>query len=360
MSLAEKILRKKIPMFVHFDLTYHCNLKCVHCYVVPQERPELSTEEIKGILRQLAKAGTLCLSLSGGEPLVRRDFFEIAEYARGLNLVPTLLTNATLIDGRIADRIAALNPLGVQISIYGAKPEIHDAVSTVPGSFSKSINAARMLVERGVKVTLAYIVMKGNVDYYQEVMALVEEMEADFTVDENITPRMDGNRGPLAFQINEDELLKIYRDPKINPIREITASAKLSGANELRADVGCKASHSYCSISPYGDVYPCGQLLLPCGNLREESFEHIWQHSSNMHRARSATTYLPPVCSECELLKYCQRCPGLALAEDGDLWGPSSRACRNARIKKRAAEEQQFANLYEKNKKGGDKNGEKA
>jgi MoaA/NifB/PqqE/SkfB family radical SAM enzyme len=135
-QIQERAARKKIPFSCHFDLTYHCNLNCVHCYVVKEDRPELNTAEVKSILDQLAAAGTLYLSFSGGEIFTREDFFEIAEYARKLHFALRLLTNGTLIDEETADRIAALNPDLVSISIYSANPEIHDEITSVPGSFA--------------------------------------------------------------------------------------------------------------------------------------------------------------------------------------------------------------------------------
>ena len=110
-SELNKFSIKDIPISCQFDLTYHCNLNCIHCYIVKNDIPELKTSQIKNILKQLARAGILFLSFSGGEILTREDFFEIAEYARKLHFSLNLKTNGTLIDEEIADKIAALYPL---------------------------------------------------------------------------------------------------------------------------------------------------------------------------------------------------------------------------------------------------------
>ena len=124
--LTKKAAREKIPLVCHFDLTYQCNLNCIHCYVVREDRPELSTSEIKDILGQLAQVGTLYLTFSGGEIFTREDFFQIAEYARKLHFALRLMTNGTLIDEQVADRVAALYPDQVSVSIYSTTPEIHN------------------------------------------------------------------------------------------------------------------------------------------------------------------------------------------------------------------------------------------
>ena len=138
-DLREKAIEQKIPIAVHLDLTYRCNLDCIHCYIVKQDRPELSTKEVKNILKQLAEAKTLYLTLSGGEILIREDFFEIISYARKLGFSLRLLTNGVLIDEKTADGIASLYPELVAISLYSANPETHDKITNRYGSFDKTI-----------------------------------------------------------------------------------------------------------------------------------------------------------------------------------------------------------------------------
>ena len=328
--IQERAARKKIPLSCHFDLTYHCNLNCVHCYLVKEDRPELNTAEVKGILDQLAMAGTLYLSFSGGEIFTREDFFEIAEYARKLHFALRLLTNGTLIDEEAADRVAALNPDLVAISIYSATPEIHDEITTVPGSFARSVKAARMLGEKKVTVKLSCIIMRQNIGDYPKVYELAQRIGASFQADQRVTPKNDGDSSPLWFQINEDDLSRVLADPLFS--LQPRDDPAMHHSNGIFDDLPCGAAHMACYISPYGDVYPCIQLPILCGNLSKDPFEGIWYHSPGMLNVRSITISQLPVCSQCDLLPYCRRCPGLAYLEEGDLLAPSKRACREARI----------------------------
>ncbi|HOY64046.1 MAG TPA: radical SAM protein, partial [bacterium] len=135
----EKAKRAGLTLSAHFELTRRCNLRCRHCYVCGgDERREMSTEQVFRALDVLADSGTLFVTFTGGEPLVRRDFFEIAERAAEKNFAVRIFTNGTLIDEAAADRIAALNPLEVGISVYGATAETHDGITMSPGSFEKS------------------------------------------------------------------------------------------------------------------------------------------------------------------------------------------------------------------------------
>lgn len=211
--LMEKAARKKIPLVCHFDLTYRCNLNCVQCYVVREDHPELSTSEIKDILDQLTKAGTLYLTFSGGEIFTREDFFQIAEYARRLHFALKLMTNGTLIDEQIADRVAALYPDLVNISIYSTSPGIHDGITSVPGSLARSIRAVKMLRDRKVKLGIGGVLMRQNINDYSKVYELAQSIGASFQGDPRVTSRNNGDSFPLRFQINEDDLFRVWADP---------------------------------------------------------------------------------------------------------------------------------------------------
>jgi AdoMet-dependent heme synthase len=328
--LMEQAARRKIPLACHFDLTYQCNLNCVHCYVVREDRPELSTSEIRDILDQLAKAGTLYLTFSGGEILAREDFFEIAEYARRLYFALRLSTNGTLIDEQAADRIAALYPDRVSLSIYSTTPEIHDGITSVPGSLAKTIRAARMLRDRKVKLDIGSVLMNQNINDYSKVYELAQNMGASFRGDPRVTPRNDGDPFPLRFQINEDDLFRVWTDP-------IFTEQPGDGPGELYSeddwgDIVCGAAHMSFYVSPYGDIYPCVQFPASCGNLNNEFFEKIWFHSPQMLEVRSTLPSELPICSKCNLVEHCRTCPGLAYIEEGNFRTPSKTVCQEARI----------------------------
>ena len=138
-EMSAKALKLGIPLSVQVDLTYRCNEQCVHCYLDHEDHGEMTTAEIKHLFDQLAEAGVFFLTMSGGEILMRKDFFEILEYARELKFCVKLKTNAVLIRERQADRIRSLGVQSVQISIYSHRPEVHDAITKIPGSLKRSV-----------------------------------------------------------------------------------------------------------------------------------------------------------------------------------------------------------------------------
>jgi len=326
----KKAAQGKVPLACHFDLTYQCNLNCVHCYVVKEDRPELSTSEIRDILDQLAKAGTLYLTFSGGEIFAREDFFEIAEYARRLHFALRLMTNGTLIDEQVADRIAALYPDLVSISIYSTTPAIHDGITLVPGSLARTIRAVRMLRDRKVKLEIGSVLMSQNINDYSKVYELAQSIGASFRSDPRVTPRNNGDPFPLRFQINEDDLSRVWKDPIFTEQPKHDPEEFLS--KDDRGDILCGAAHMSFYVSPYGDIHPCVQFPALCGNLRSEVFENIWYHSPRMLDVRSTLASQLPICSKCNLVEHCRTCPGLAYIEEGDFRAPSKTVCQEARI----------------------------
>src|SRR5437868_5241423 len=156
-EMSERALELGVPMSVHFDITYRCNERCVHCYLDHDDHGEMTTTEIKHLLDEMAEAGVFILTLSGGEIFLRKDFFELLEHARRLMFCVKLKTNAVLIREREAARLRSLNVESIQISIYSHRPDVHDAITLIPGSLKRSLDAIRFLKSQGLKVIIANV-----------------------------------------------------------------------------------------------------------------------------------------------------------------------------------------------------------
>jgi len=329
-EMAGKALKLGIPLSVHLDLTYRCNERCVHCYLDHHDHGEMSTAEIKDLLDQMAAAGVFYLTISGGEILMRRDFFEILEHARLRTFCIKLKTNGILIRKQEADRINALGVESVQISIYSHVPEVHDAITKLPGSLEQSIEAIRRLRAHGIHVVIANVLMAQNVTDYAGVRALAAELGAQFTMDPTITPMMDGDRSILDLNVDEAALREVFRNESLVGARIEEFCAPPQGPDADQLDMlPCSAGHTACYVSPYGDVYPCVQFPLPSGNVRSTKFVDIWRDSPQLNEVRSITLRDMPTCSKCTHGGTCSRCPGLAYLE-GNMRGPSYQDCEKS------------------------------
>jgi AdoMet-dependent heme synthase len=333
MSLLAEMNQKAqalgIPISVHLDVTYRCNERCVHCYLDHDDHGEMTTEEIRDLLNQLAEAGVFLLTLSGGEVLMRRDFFEIVEHARGLLFNVKIKTNGVMIHEPEARRIRELGVEQVQISVYSHRPEVHDAITKLPGSLKRTIEAIRFLKSHGLKVVIANVLMVNNSFDNAGVMALAKELGVAYTLDPTITPKMDGDTSVLALRIPGTELKQIFHDEQlVNNVEEFCAPPPTPG-EEIMDGFPCSAGHTACYISPYGDVFPCVQFPLPSGNVRRQKFLDIWRHSPELAEVRSIRARDLPTCSTCAHVGTCTRCPGLAYMQ-GNMRGPSTADCEKS------------------------------
>lgn len=344
--LIRRSLTGSVPLGVHFDITYRCNERCVHCYLDHEDYGELETAEIKRILSQLAAAGTLMLTFSGGEIFLRKDFFELLEFARSLHFDIALKSNALMITQARAEKLRSLGVRKIQVSIYSTDPQIHDTVTKVPGSLARSLQAIRSLKALGLHVKIACPLMKQNISGLKQLRELAEELGVSYVIDMTITPKLDGDTGILALRNSAEDLMDVMRDPILNgkkapepaSVTTVLGSTISSGMEIDPYDgIPCSAGHNTCYISPYGEVYPCIQMPIPAGNLRKESFEEIWHRSPQFDRVRAVRESDLPVCAHCAIRKHCERCPGLAQVEGGDLLGGYERACELAEAKARVA-----------------------
>src|SRR6202167_83744 len=347
-GLISRTVERHLPWSVHVDLTYRCNERCIHCYLDHEDHGEMKTDEIKNVLEQLAQSGTLFLTLSGGEIFLRDDLFELLEFARSLHFDISLKTNALLIDAERARKLRALSVRRIQISIYSAEPAVHDAITKVRGSLERTLTAIRFLQAEGLQVKIACPLMKQNLMAYRNVQALAAELGVPYVLDMTITPKMDGDMSLLQLRNPAQDLLPILQDPTLNPpsssqdsaqAAQLTTGSATSSGIESQAyeDIPCSAGHNSCYISPYGEVFPCVQMPVATGNLRQQRFEEIWFKSPEMERVRAVRESQLPVCSKCSIRHYCERCPGLAQMEGGDLLGAYERACELAELNARIA-----------------------
>jgi AdoMet-dependent heme synthase len=328
-EVGQKAFNLGVPLAVHLDVTYRCNERCVHCYLDHDDHGEMTTGEIKDVLDQMAEAGVFFLTLSGGEVFMRRDFFEILEYARRLMFNVKIKTNAVMIHEDEARRIRELGIDTIQISVYSHRPEVHDAITMLPHSFERTIAAIRFLREQGLRVTIANVLMTPNSNDHAGVQALAAELGVQYTLDPTITPMMDGDTSVLALRIPGEELPEIFRNPAlVGNQEEFCAPPPAPSAEDLEG-YSCSAGHSFCYISPYGDVFPCVQFPLPTGNIRQQKFLDIWNDSPQMNEIRSIQVKDLTVCSSCSHASSCTRCPGLAYME-GSMRGPSTADCEKS------------------------------
>ena len=320
--------RNHVPLEVAIELTHHCNFRCQHCYIPNFSAPDLlTTERVLLLLRELAEMGTLYLTLTGGELFLRRDWFEIARRARELGFSLRLFSNASLIDGPLADRIATLD-CAVEVSFYSMNEETFERVTARPGSFRATLGGVELLRARKVAVLLKIPVTTLNAGDYASVFDYARRIGAECRADFKIVAKKNGDLVPLGLRVSPE-----------NAVPHTVCALPEEYADDPRREGPlCAAGNRYANITSSGDVMACNILPGAAGNLRERSFREIWEGSPWLKRIRAIRRKDLPVCNTCPKFSYCGRCHAQALVEDGDILGPSSWACAHAEALEKKAE----------------------
>lgn len=308
------------PAGVLWDLTSKCNLRCRHCVVSAGEEcsDELSFDDCCRLIDEFADFEVGQLILSGGEPMIRKDFFDIAEYAASKNIMIQVATNGTLIDEDVAEKLASMRARA-QVSLDSSIPEIHDDFRQSSGSWEKTVKGIKLLVKAGVPVTLAAAVTTMNIDNIPETYELGKKLGVQTF---RILPFVPSGRGTGAFdlevkparmwKLTEFLLSKRESDgPEIAPM-EFECTFRPIPEQEIEIDtdtrIGCDGAIGYCTVTSRGDVLPCNYFKgADVENVKDRSFRWIWDNSRFLNYFRSLkASDMKGECSRCQWLPVCR------------------------------------------------------
>ena len=339
--LYNEAVAKRIPLGGSIELTFRCNLRCAHCYCnLPANdqdaiEKELTTEEVFNILDQIAEAGCLWLLITGGEPLLRKDFLEIYTYAKKKGFIITLFTNGTLITEEIADSLAQWPPFKVEITLYGVTSKTHEKVTGIPSSYKRSKRGIDLLLERKIPLGLKTMVMTLN---HNELSQLKEYAEGlggvKFHFDPILNPRIDGFRTPCSFRLSPEEVvaLDLADEKRVKEWQEFCE--KFAGPPQSDNLFVCGAGISTFHIDPYGKMSACEMVRFLNYDLRGGSFEEGWHQSIPEFLTLKPEGDYP--CGKCDLISLCGQCPGWGWLENGNLEAPVEYLCKIANLRAKA------------------------
>ena len=380
------------PFEIVWNVTYQCNLRCKHCYEnAGQKRPELSTDEAKQVLDKLSNLsgiGLPALSFSGGEPLARKDFFELAAYAKKRVGYLSIASNGTLITRDNAKRIKDVGVDYVEISIDGATPGVHDSFRGIPGAFERAMDGVRNSLEEGVDTCIATVLHRDNVHELEKLVGLSKQLGTRFMhfnyiptgrakshVEMDLTP----NQRHHVLETIGKEILGLYVQKKEEEIKcgksnvkvdrffstcpqyasvtkelsqihgekfmvEAHYAAKQGVENVANFLGGCGAGRLYCCLEPNGDIKPCvffqtsNETVL--GNMLKDSFEKIWDTHPLLWKLRTREDFEDYLvggekvgCGDCPDKYICGGCRARAYSYfDGNVKMPDIGCIHNERL----------------------------
>lgn len=321
LDLFERASAARVPLNGSIELTHRCNLACVHCYVnLPAadrgaQRREMTSEQICRIVDELAELGTLTLTLTGGEPLLRPDFADIYRYAHKKGLVLTVYTNATLITEKMAALFAELPPRNIDITQYGYTPIVYDAVTGAgDGQYQRFYRGYRRLREAGVTVTLKTIAMRSNVHEVPAIRDFAQREGLGFRFDAIITARIDGGRGPLKERLPPEEVARIEASDAERQEAWAEYCTVRAGSKPASDDLyQCGAGHLTFLIDPYGLLHVCELSRAMGWDVVAGGFAAGWYGAVVDERARKRSH--TEGCGSCATYSACNNCVGLATLE---------------------------------------------
>ncbi|MGC4053691.1 MAG: radical SAM protein [Paludibaculum sp.] len=348
------------PRLVFWELTTGCNLRCIHCRASATELmspDDLSTKECLDIVDQLAAYAPFILVLSGGEPLWRRDVFDIAKRAVSHGIRVALATNGTLVDEAMADRIKEAGIVRVAISLDGADRGTHDAFRGHDGAFDAAIRGIKLLQNLGISTQVNTTVSKHNAHQLPEMVELAKSLKVDafhlfllvpvgcgltIAEDQSVTGadaerilnwfydrnldsgmEMKATCAPQYYRIARQRRAEARRAgeavPAQMPHPQHSGHPHKGGhptdLNQMTR--GCLAASGVCFVSHRGSVQPCGYLPLEAGNLRHQTFEDVWSNSELFQDLRDLNN-LDGKCGYCEFKQVCMGCRARAFGVTGD------------------------------------------
>lgn len=316
-----------VPLGVHLDVTYRCDLACVHCYLTERRRKELTLDEYRALFDELRSLGTLFLLVSGGEIFHRPDGLQILREACARRFEVRIITHGGHIDTDVAAELADMGVRVVAMSIYAASAGPHDAITRVEGSWERTVAAARNLRAVGVPVLFKCVLTNRNPDVAREMRELAAELGVgiEFSVD------IKGDN------VGSDALMDLGMDLDHRVESFSCVYPELVGRDALPVFLAeshtCLAGNASCYISPDGSVQPCLDWEEVAGNVRDQSFGDIWRGSDVFLRARGIRRGSFGGCSSCENFDHCSLCPARSLREAGSTTAPAPSKCRETAAK---------------------------
>jgi heme b synthase len=332
---------KAPPRMIAWEITRQCNLNCAHCRASAEDglyEGELSTEECHRLIDDIATTGKPILILTGGEPLMRDDIFDLARYATTKGLTPCIGTNGTLITEEITAKMKRVPISRVSVSIDFPDPEAQDWFRGVEGAFDAAVRGIQNAQRAGVEVQINCTITKMNLPHLESLLSLALDLGVASFHPFIIVPTGRGKglkeaeltpaecERALRWIAQRDREIgnKISFRPTCAPFYfRITEQQEESLGRESHAGIvsavrrGCLAGIAFCFISHVGRVQGCGYLDIEAGNIKERSFADIWRNSPPFNDIRDPDR-LKGKCGDCDYRVVCGGCRARAYEVTGD------------------------------------------
>lgn len=288
-KLMDKVYSTRRLFYASLELTYKCNFACKFCYnpverenqvrtkkIVESKNNPLTKEEIFSLLEDLRELGVLYFTLTGGEPLVHPNFWEIAKRCKELSFVFRIFTNGSLIGEKEAKLLAEICPNCIEISLYGASEESYQLTCQRGSSFNKVMNALKLLKNEGLTVYLKCLLTKVTEKEMDKIQDIADGLGFPLNWDPEIVKSDDGEKYPLNMKASNEGIERLFNDKRFR-----VGSSQFEGREKITA---CNIGRNLIHIDPYGYVFPCLEWRESIGNIREANIKDMWEKSEKLRQ----------------------------------------------------------------------------
>lgn len=307
-KLREQAAQLRVPIDGTFELTFRCNLRCIHCYCVHCKFPraEMTLSECCVILDSAAEAGCIWILLTGGEPLMRPDFLDIYRHARGNGMIVTVFSNGLRMDRYLCEALVKQPPFLLELSMYGASDKTYRAITGARNGFKKFRAVCDMLDSYGLNYALKTVVLQQNVGELKQMEEFALSRKKRFRFDAELLGRLDGTSAPEGVALNHADAIRAEFGE-----RPTEYAAWIQGCEQRRKKYNqglfyCNGGKTAFNIDPFGRMSLCGQVRVPSFSLRERPFAESWGEL-NMSSEKPLPTGFR--CARCDLIEFCRACP---------------------------------------------------
>jgi radical SAM protein with 4Fe4S-binding SPASM domain len=343
-QFGDRVAARRVPITGMIEITSRCNLRCVHCYLGSQEEQhkkraaEMSTREVTKLLDEMAEAGTIHLTITGGDPMMRPDFPEIYRHAKLLGMRVTVFCDAILVTDRIIELFRDLPPSTVEVSIYGATAETYERVTQVPGSFPKFLAGMRRLLDAGIHVFLKSVLMTINRHEFSAMDQMAQDWGVQFRFDSAVFPCLpDRSAKPLDLRVDPAEAVAIEL---ANPERLAALATYFESQQNLppREELyQCGAGVTGFYVDPFGGLSPCVMTTKYRYDIRgrDGAFAERWRDDVGELRKKKPENP-DHACGSCAVRAACSGCSAFFALETGREDVKSDYVCQTTQIRVQA------------------------
>ena len=326
-QISNEMYNQNILYRCHIDITGKCNYRCIHCYHPFEEYENidgLSLSNIEELFEKLYKLGTFVITISGGEPFIRKDLFEILKIGKKYGFIFQILTNGYFIDEKVMQELKKYNVFKLSFSYYGS-PESHYYITHNHLSRDKVMSAVDLCRKYNMKYEIKFILLAKNVNDFDDYVDLCHSLGTRILFEPSLIPKLNGDRSNFAGKLDFESYKKFMKEHLKYFYNDIDT------AQYSDQCINCSAGRYglYCDYR--GDIYPCVSYREYLGKWSD--IENIWNNSSKLEeiRGRKYNQFLS--FGKYSFCKYCyQICPGLSLCENGNSLECHSSGCLVAQV----------------------------